>query len=400
MRRRRFADIEESTALYVDAATGSDTNQGTALAPLATIARANALLGSYPLVTTIYVAAGTYSEEVVSAKAGITYVSAANAIIDGADTRRGFTITHANVSITGFEIRNVTDGVRATGAGATGCVANGLTVHAISNIGIYFTTSAHGGSALNCTIYDSEQMAVAWFNADSGLCENCEAYSIAVKALYAYNSPNTVFRDCYVHDTPGSAYGYECEGNSDDVLFVRCWAYNLRHGFISKTSLRTRFEACVAWDISSFAFYCKAGIDTSIWHCVAYACTTGVELSDNSGTPPGSSGANVKNSIFQECTTAINVSDDGSDTGIDADFNDFFGNGFVGNWLGATQITLANWRAASGQDANSYALDPAFVTTVQGGFVLPPGSALENAGTDLGGTDPTPDLGREGSSLP
>lgn len=403
-RRRRQLEQANSfsgNTIYVDAASGNDGNAGSLAAPVATIAQASALLSVYLDVTDIAVAAGTYNELVSSVKPGIAYSGASGAIVDGASTRQGFYVTHADITVVGFEIANCTDGIRVYGSDATGVTLDSLTVHDC-DVGLLFRTAAEGGTITDCTVYDCASFGIAWYEAGAGVCEDCECYGIGVRSFYAYNGPNCTFRDCYAHDgANAAAYGFEVEGGSDDATLIRCWSYNLKHGFISKTSARTRWEACVAWDISSFGFYCKAGVDAKIWHCDVYSSNYAVSLRDNAGVAPGSTGAAIKNCIFAGNICGIDVQDDGSEVGLNSDYNDFHGNTYVGIWLAtALKTTLADWRTASSQDANSYAVDPAFVTTVQGGFALPPGSALENAGTDLGGTDPTPDLGWEGSSLP
>ncbi|MEO8275263.1 MAG: Calx-beta domain-containing protein [Thermoanaerobaculia bacterium] len=61
-------------------------------------------------------------------------------------------------------------------------------------------------------------------------------------------------------------------------------------------------------------------------------------------------------------------------------FNDYFAQN-VGS-LGGTQTTLANWQAATGQDANSLAVDPLFMTvTAPADLHLQTGSPMLDAGT-------------------
>jgi hypothetical protein len=64
--------------------------------------------------------------------------------------------------------------------------------------------------------------------------------------------------------------------------------------------------------------------------------------------------------------------------------------------LRALAQTIAQLQAL-GYEANGFTTNPAYVSTIYGGFALPSGNALKNAGYYLGGTDTTPDLGREGS---
>ncbi len=74
--------------------------------------------------------------------------------------------------------------------------------------------------------------------------------------------------------------------------------------------------------------------------------------------------ATVQNNILWiEGGSGIEV--DAAATGAYAgDYNDIFpavGGAQVGTWAGAAQATLADWRAASGQDAHSFSADPGFI---------------------------------------
>jgi hypothetical protein len=84
-------------------------------------------------------------------------------------------------------------------------------------------------------------------------------------------------------------------------------------------------------------------------------------------------------------------------------YNDYFAQnvGFIG---GSARPTLANWQTGTGQDANSIAVDPMFVTaTAPADLHLQAASTLVNAGTSVGVTtdidgqtrDSMPDIGAD-----
>jgi hypothetical protein len=84
-------------------------------------------------------------------------------------------------------------------------------------------------------------------------------------------------------------------------------------------------------------------------------------------------------------------------------YNDYFAQnvGFIG---GSARPTLANWQTGTGQDANSIAVDPMFVTVpAPADLHLQAASTLINAGTNVGVTtdidgqtrDATPDIGAD-----
>jgi hypothetical protein len=83
------------------------------------------------------------------------------------------------------------------------------------------------------------------------------------------------------------------------------------------------------------------------------------------------------------------------------DFNDYFSTGSVG-FLGGARATLADWQTATGQDANSKAVDPLFVSPTN--LHLQAGSPMINMGTpiaavttDIDGQtrDAMPDIGAD-----
>ena len=83
------------------------------------------------------------------------------------------------------------------------------------------------------------------------------------------------------------------------------------------------------------------------------------------------------------------------------DFNDYFSTGSLG-FLGGARATIEEWRTATGQDANSKAVDPLFVSPTD--LHLQAGSPMINMGTTIAGIttdidgqtrDATPDIGAD-----
>lgn len=123
-----------------------------------------------------------------------------------------------------------------------------------------------------------------------------------------------------------------------------------------------------------------------------------------------SSGAG-KNYAITVAGTAINPA------GLTSNFNDLFASGtggFVGLFNAVDQTTLANWQAATGQDANSISANPLFGvpngTAATVNLHIPITSPANNTGTPLAGTTDdfdtesrsatTPDIGADETIAP
>ncbi len=115
----------------------------------------------------------------------------------------------------------------------------------------------------------------------------------------------------------------------------------------------------------------------------------------------------VRNNIFANTQTAGATrysvhSAAASNVFSTINYNDYFSTGSVG-FLGGIRATLAEWQAATGQDANSLAVDPLFVSPTD--LHIQAGSPMVNAGTpvaevttDIDGdarSATTPDIGAD-----
>ena len=195
-------------------------------------------------------------------------------------------------------------------------------------------------------------------------------------------------KDSSSHDA-SSGYNYEVETSADDVTLLDCWSIGGDHGFISKTSARTRFQRCVANGQSGFGFYAKAGVDTEIYHCDSHSGQVGVAALWDDTSTNSRCGVAIRNTIITNATTAAISVDALSQSGFDSDYNDFDGNTRVGVWGGNNETTLADWQSASSGDVNSLTVDPAYISAVYDGCV-PTATAVLVGGGDIG----------EGAGLP
>lgn len=380
------------------AKTGNNANAGTAALPVLTIAQANTLANADATITTIAIGVGTYTEAVVVPRARLTYVSyGGTAIIDGAtNTAKGIYSVYA-VTILNLTIQNATYGIEldgSTGAGrVVGALIYGCTI-TNSNTGVY-SHHADYTTIQNCLAHDITVQSGFWnYSSTRPTLRNCEAYACNSRGFYTQNTTFATLVDCYAHDQlDTNDYGFEFESSSNDAVVLRCWATNCFHGFISKLSFRTRFEACVAWLNTSAGFYFKNGLNGFVYQCDSYLNLTGILLDDNVGSDP-STGNTIKNCIVAANTNYQISVRNGSSSGLVSDYNDIqFGSCSL---EAVAKNSLAAWQA-SGYDANGKSVAPAYVTTVYNGFALPGGSALLGAGTSIGGST-TPNLGHTGST--
>lgn len=78
------------------------------------------------------------------------------------------------------------------------------------------------------------------------------------------------------------------------------------------------------------------------------------------------------------------------------DYNDYFSTGSVGSLGGTVRPTLADWQVATGQDANSKAVDPLFISATD--LHLQPGSPM--LGMGVSGTGVTTDIDGQTRDIP
>ncbi len=136
------------------------------------------------------------------------------------------------------------------------------------------------------------------------------------------------------------------------------------------------------------------------------------------GTPAAGSNTNayystctaaktIKNNIFYNARSgfgkhySITVT---NNTGLTTNYNDLISATDVGDYTGTTEVSLANWQAASSQDANSISSNPTFVSTATPDLHITSGSSVITKGTSIAAVtidfdnelrSSTPDIGAD-----
>ncbi|MFD5141111.1 DUF1565 domain-containing protein [Streptomyces sp. NPDC058378] len=127
---------EAATAYYVSP-SGSDSASGTSAgAPIATIQKA---LDLAPTGAVVHLAAGTYRQDVVTTRPGVTLTGPANAVVKGAGDSRIIQVRHDSTTLSGFTV----DGLH----GAADDVAG----YRLKLIYVMSTTPGNGVGALRIT---------------------------------------------------------------------------------------------------------------------------------------------------------------------------------------------------------------------------------------------------------
>ncbi|MEU8678882.1 right-handed parallel beta-helix repeat-containing protein [Streptomyces sp. NPDC048560] len=127
---------EAATAYYV-APSGSDAAAGTSAgAPFATIQKA---MDVAPTGAVVNLAAGTYRQDVVTKRAGVTLTGPSNAIVKGAGGARIIQVQHDSTTLSGFTV----DGLHGSSAEVAG--------YRLKLIYVMSTTPGNGVGALHIT---------------------------------------------------------------------------------------------------------------------------------------------------------------------------------------------------------------------------------------------------------
>ncbi|MGW1230332.1 DUF1565 domain-containing protein [Streptomyces sp. NPDC002530] len=125
-----------ATAYYV-APGGSDTNSGTSAgSPLASIQKALELA---PTGAVVNLAAGTYRQDVVTVREGVTITGPANAVVKGAGDARIIQVRHDATTLSGFTV----DGLHGSSTEVSG--------YRLKLIYVMSTTPGNGVNALRIT---------------------------------------------------------------------------------------------------------------------------------------------------------------------------------------------------------------------------------------------------------
>lgn len=398
-RRRRVTTAAPApTAIYVSKA-GNDANNGLSSgAPVLTFAKAAALALANGGITTVSVlGTGTWHEEFIFPRNGLTFTAPATVTIDGDASRNGLTISSKNnCTISGaFKITNTDPAGYAISANAaSGLLIDGPEV-ATAPRGLYVNACASPivRHVLVHTITDRH--GVEFRSCTSPTIEDSEGYLCHLRFVYNNAGTGWTVRRCYAHDgtlADPTDYGFECEFAADDGLYVDSWAGGtiaggspFSYGFISKTSARTRAQRCVGFGCRSSStvgagFYGKAAESFKIYHCDSYDNTIGVLWGFDNVSAVQTTNAELRNSIVKGNTTGLNITQSSDGT---TDYDLLHGNTTPAIVRGTTYATTAALQAA-GYEVHGRFTDPLYVSTVYGGFALGVGSPALAAGGDLG----------------
>ncbi|HEY5037729.1 MAG TPA: pectate lyase, partial [bacterium] len=225
-------------ATYYLSPTGSDTNNGSAGAPLATIMMAQSIAASGD---TVIINAGTYTVPV-----SISLVSGVWAIVNNIN-KNGITYQAAPGTRPVFDFSGVTDpGLRIVAFWVT---ATGVTFQGFDVIGVRETITGvnnqsvgmFGWGSKNCTwnqvhVHDGECVGFYFQKVSSNnLVYQCDSYNNAGIDSFSYGNADgfgchpspggtgNVFREDRAWNN--SDDGYDCINSSEVVVFDHCWSY-------------------------------------------------------------------------------------------------------------------------------------------------------------------------------
>ncbi len=226
-------------ATWYISTTGTDTNSGTAAAPVATIMKAQSLASAGD---TVVIESGTYMVpnilnslqsgvyEVVNLvnKSGITYEAAAGARpvlnfsgINPTGYRvAAFWVTASNVTFQGFDVtgvqENITDSNNQSLAfavwGCSNCTWNQVNAYSNEGVGFYLEQDSPNNYFYRCDSYNNYGInSYSYGNADGFGCHP------------ATGGTNNIYREC--RSWNNSDDGYDCIQAHESVTFDHCWSY-------------------------------------------------------------------------------------------------------------------------------------------------------------------------------
>lgn len=322
-----------SQETYYVRTDGNDSSTGLANAPggaFLTIQRAADVAGRGD---TILVLPGTYAQEVIFTKSGVTVRSdGGTAIIDGSGSRP-YAVKLQRVeavTIDGFEIRNAVDGVALSGS--YGNQFNNLTITANSRNGVASTNSP--ANVMGNTIIAGNGGHGVWLSKSGGnVFNNVAVMTNGVNGIHGENlSPANSFDRCVFANNTGT--GLNFSGCGLDEMFRSRVHENRGKGF--NYADNQPVPAGYEWfyrrgsdfTIRESEIYLnmdngiQSGVDTRggiVENCVVYANKSGLVLSPRSGMT-------VRNTISANNTQyGINSANGWQDVLVDR-HNNLYGN--------------------------------------------------------------------------
>lgn len=206
---------------YVDGASGSDSNPGSAALPWKTIQKAANTMSAGD---TVYVLAGNYDQLVLVSRSG-AYGQPIVYQAQGAVVTRGFQINASYITVKGFELTNPINASTSKGIFVKGsnCIIEDNTIHNTARDGIVvFATASNPTASQNCIIRNNRiyrvEMVGITVNGRNHLIENNEIWETLQYGPHWPNAPSYVdadgirffgsghiFRGNYIHDIHFSA---------------------------------------------------------------------------------------------------------------------------------------------------------------------------------------------------
>lgn len=366
--------------LYVNAATGSDLSSGSLIAPLRTIAAANALAGAAdPSARFTIFYSGTFPGVVVG-RSNIEYVPYVSGLID-ANGANGF-------DLGGFDSVGISN-AEITNAAPYAVYASGGSGHSLANL--YIHGVAAGVRMVGCNapemlggiiVGTTSGEGVYFQDGSGGVIAGVDGSHCAKRVAYANHQPGVVLHHLYAHDADNydslSNYAVEVENGCDGAVLFAIWAYRCNNGLIIKTSDGVLGVANVAWANFNYGGYMK-GATNSVFEYndfygngngVAGGANIAVLQDDNGGAGPnvGSVGNTIRYNVSSGAVT-YGVRTDPLSSGNVYHDQDYFGNAVaVGRTPSTVYASLAAWQADFG-DAGSTEIDPQYNSIGYGGFV-------------------------------
>lgn len=445
---------------YVDAANGDDSNDGqspsTAWKSISKVNSSSLNPGDKILLNR----GNKWTGTTLIAQSGITYADYGNGakpILDGNHIVDGVVVNNkTQVNFTNLEIQNVYDfGILFDNCSY--CTATELEVHDCGNDCLSFIPSGTDNSVIQGKIFNTTQRdgtsvssGIEFADGGSGhIVDGTEIYNTKSAAITIHNHdygggkttqmPSGIFiKNVYLHDNQGMGglVFRQADSGPVNITYQNCRIENnaLDGIFISKNANYSSYPdgatifGCIIQNNSQNQMHVGGGSNISIGYnlfnvqtininpalniynsqnVVVYNNTIYTNQNSNYTGLVELGGATTNNFKFKNNIVAANSSSampymvqlasDCGTSGMEIDYNlySYSDSGLRWTWLGSN-LTLANWKTVSGQDANSPSpADPLFVDAGNNDFHLLSTSPAINRGVDVGllYTGNAPDLG-------
>jgi len=233
---------------------------------------------------------------------------------------------------------------------------------------IYIEQYCYDFTISNCTVRDSAYSNIELDN----------------RSVEADASHDITVTGCTIYNTGGVGAGVEFGRYTYNHVVEKCLIYDTARSIIASLNSHdnvVRYNLCL--DSTQENVLINTGASVELYNNVFQAGSVGVYVEAGAGA------SNIfKNNIFYNPGNwrgAIAVE---SAVTIVSDYNCFYrATDLKWYWYGVEKTSIADWRTASGQDANSFVADPHMIDPANGNFKLNPHSPCVNAGTSVSLTE-------------